>query len=294
MADSCKVFVVSPDLDTLQMLSLIVEMDVGCQAEGASSSDPAVFERIRSYAPDLVMIDFVPYDPGDEWGLLDRLRTDEATSSIPALALATAEPVAEQSLASYNVRDALMKPFDLDDLMKAIKGILSRPRAMVPPIPERAGAEALRRAANVLAGDARQIVTNWLQRVNQVEPFRSQKRLQPRQLIDAIPVLLWGTVVALRTGEYARLFGEKGAFRSAAAEHAGLRRRQGVDLGSLIREYELLRVTIWQQLWNRASEQGWSGDDVFRIGEVIHLALDEIVSIAADVYSEPKAQEPAA
>ena len=277
MADSCKVFVVSPDLDTLQMLSLIVEMDVGCQAEGASSSDPAVFERIRSYAPDLVMIDFVPYDPGDEWGLLDRLRTDEATSSIPALALATAEPVAEQSLASYNVRDALMKPFDLDDLMKAIKGILSRPRAMVPPIPERAGAEALRRAANVLAGDARQIVTNWLQRVNQVEP-----------------VLLWGTVVALRTGEYARLFGEKGAFRSAAAEHAGLRRRQGVDLGSLIREYELLRVTIWQQLWNRASEQGWSGDDVFRLGEVIHLALDEIVSIAADVYSEPKAQEPAA
>ncbi|TAK35754.1 MAG: response regulator [Chloroflexota bacterium] len=292
MDKRCRVFVVEHDVEMEGMLKVAIEQDPGCEVRTALATAPDNFDRIKEYAPDLVILDFIRWHT-ENWRLLDRLRADEATSSIPVLSFSTLEPVVEQTVASYNVRKTLTKPFELADLSRAIRDILSQPRVTVPPTPQRPGAEDLREAADILILHTRQVIADWLRRLNQIEPFKSQQRLRPSQLINEMPVLLWGTIVALRTGDPTRVFREQPAFRGAAVEHALLRRKQGIELAALVREYNLLRDTIWESLRDKSPAGRWSAETVFRVGELVHRALDEIVIIAVESYGQAESGEAA-
>ena len=288
VSERCRVFIVEHDPDALEMMRAIVEFDVGCEVAGSLATDQGNLDRIKAFNPNLIILDLV-IGHTENWRLLDQLRADVATSSIPVLALSTLDVVVEQSLASYNVQEVLTKPFDLDEFERAIRDLLSRPKVTVPTVPERPGGETLREAADILAVDAREIILDWMRRVSQIEPFRSQRRLRPRQLLSRVPVLLWGTTVALRTGAYEHLFAEQSVFRGSAVEHARARREQGLSLGALIREYELLRDAIWQRLEDKAPKGKWTADDVFHIGRIVNRSLDEIVAIAVQSYEQAQA-----
>jgi CheY-like chemotaxis protein len=285
----CRVFIVEHDPDGLEMLKSVIGQMQGCETRGSLAIDPDNLGRIKAFGPELIILDFVP-GYTQNWRLLDELRADEATSPIPVLALSTSEPVVEQSVASYNVRRVLIKPFDLDVLDQAVRDLRSAPKPLIQPASARVGAEELRQAADILAAEAREVVIRWLGKVSEIEPFRSERRLRPQQRIDVMPVVLWGTVVALRTGAPERLFEEKSTFREASTHHAELRRGQGVPLGALAREYELLRDTIWQTLRDKAPPE-WTAGDVFRVGEVVHHALDEAIAVAVESYRQAEERE---
>lgn len=257
-----------------------------CQVESALTDEnaPGHFERIKVFAPDLVVLDFVPRR-SENWRLLDQLRADEATSSIPVLAISTAEPVVEQSIASFNVRKTLVKPFDLDGLRSAVEEILSQPKVRVQVVAERPGAEELREAADSLVAEVRDIVSRWLERLRGIEPFKNQKHLRPSEIINGLPFLLWGTAVALRTEAPEKLFEEENVFHHAAITHALLRRQQGVGLGALVVEYEILRDVVWQVLSEKA-RTGWTVADVFRMGRMVNRTLDQVIAIAVTTYGE--------
>lgn len=252
-----RVYIVEHSPEVLELLQTIVRGDPGCDVQG-SLAGLDNFEYIREYQPDLVILDFV-FGRGEDWRLIDRLRTDEATRPVPVLALSTTEVVAEDSLASFNVRETLGKPFEMQRLVEVVRTLLSQPRISVPAAAPRPGTEALWEASTLLVENARQIV-------------------------DEMPLLLWGTAVALRLEEPDRLFVERGPFRQAAINHAQQQRQSGVGLDVLLSEYQLLRDVIWQTLDEKAGQTIWVCGDAFRMGRVVNRTLDGIIAIAVEAH----------
>lgn len=128
MAQLCKVFIVNHEPDIVELLAMAIAQSPGCACEPAiARTDTPItdlFERIQHYHPDLVILDFIPGHT-ECWDLLAQLRTHPATSAIPVLALSTSEPLAEQTLRSFNVHRIVVKPFDLDQVTQAIQDILN-------------------------------------------------------------------------------------------------------------------------------------------------------------------------
>jgi DNA-binding response OmpR family regulator len=281
MVGRSRVFILDHDADILDLLKLAVESIGGCEVRAHLAQQPGALGAIKAFSPALVILDLLAADAPD-LRLLDQLRADEVTSSTPVLALSTSEKVAEQSLASHNVQGTLTKPFELDELERTIRELLGKPKVAAPTPAEQAVPRALRECADILATSSREIILEWVSRAHAVEPFAHQQ-LRLRDAVDQLPMLLWGLTLALRSGGHMHLFDEGGAFRESAVEHARLRRRQGARLVDLVRANELLRDAIWRRLERRAPRH-WRSRDVFLIGALVHLTLDEITAVAAEVY----------
>lgn len=120
-----------------------VLQDEECDCEVSGTLAATInFDAIKQYAPDLVILDFAP-GRDENWRLLNRLRAGPDTSSIPVLAITTLEPLLQESVKSINVRDVLIRPFDLNVLLETVRKILSSPRITAPVVPGRPREEAL-------------------------------------------------------------------------------------------------------------------------------------------------------
>jgi CheY-like chemotaxis protein len=109
--------------------SLIVNLleDEGFQP--AAFRDPVVaFENIRQTIPALAIIDLgfgVSLPP---WNLVDRLRTDPATRSIPIIALTTSTDL--EAVRPEHCREnceLLTEPFDINTLLRLLRSMIHRP-----------------------------------------------------------------------------------------------------------------------------------------------------------------------
>ena len=125
------VMVVDDDPGFLEFMSYLLRSEhyeVVLQDQGTTA-----MEKIRRRQPDLIILDLaMPEKTG--WALLEELKSNDATRSIPVIICTAAVQEAERrrSLTSaLNVR-TIMKPFDVNDLLALLSAILEE--RLVEPV----------------------------------------------------------------------------------------------------------------------------------------------------------------
>jgi len=137
---------------------------------------------------------------------------------------------------------------------------------------------ALQQAADVLDREAEAITDHWVDRLLE-SVYRGRAELRLEDLRSQTPALVRGVAEALRRGVPEVL---AAPWTAAAREHARLRLSQGVELGDLVREYQLLRQEIWHALRQHLSEV--SALDVYDVAEQLDSALDTMATISTNTY----------
>ena len=81
-------------------------------------------ELANSNRPDLILLDLMM--PGiSGWDVLDKMKQEQQLSSIPVIVItASAWGDSEQKLRDMGAVDYIVKPFDLDDLLRRVKAAL--------------------------------------------------------------------------------------------------------------------------------------------------------------------------
>ncbi len=89
---------------------------------------------IRDAQPDVVILDVITVGGDMEWCIFSMLRTDPRTAHIPVLLCTTDAKSLEEHAAFWEGQgcDALMKPFDLQDLFIKLEQLVAQ-RDAAPP-----------------------------------------------------------------------------------------------------------------------------------------------------------------
>jgi CheY-like chemotaxis protein len=89
---------------------------------------PKTFEQIAALEPDLIMIDLA-VSVRSGWDLLERLHADAQTNRIPVVVVSTDRTILKEAQAAplrYGGDRFLAKPFDVDDMLDAVRALIGR------------------------------------------------------------------------------------------------------------------------------------------------------------------------
>ena len=116
-----RVLLVDDELTIRDALSDLLELE-GFEVERAADGAEAL-EKLRLQCPDLIVLDLMmPRMNG--WDLLDLRRNELLCADAPVIVM-SAHRQMKASVQPFNVAAALEKPFDVDDLLRAIDRVLS-------------------------------------------------------------------------------------------------------------------------------------------------------------------------
>lgn len=280
--DNQSILIVEADRELGELYSLVLR-DEGYRTEQIAAS-PEAIDVTREKRPDLVILD-IPVVGSHQYDLLDALRADEAARRVPVLVITTSPSAAEASIASYNVRGAITKPFDLEELLVKTRDALKQPtiHAEVPSDVQPHG--LLARAEKILAGHSRDALFRWVQRLRQESPWREKDDLRLSDVLDSVPVLVEALAGAMQYGDPGTFFTHHPSANDRVRNHAAVRRGQGISLGALVREYGILRDELWQMFWQYLPEH-ISKDDGAQLQKAVDGTLDHIVQVTIPAYLE--------
>ncbi len=287
MAKGQKILIVDHVLDLLTLFDTLLDQ-AGYKASG-TLMDATVMERARGFGPDAILVDLIPWH-SDDLDLLDHLRTDPTTRGTPVVAMSTVPDMLAQAVASYNVRQVLLKPFNVDDLLEktraalegeALLSLLKGPLPVVKPI--------FAEVAMGLAAASRAMVVRWVQRTAATEPFRSH-RLNLTAAIDQVPILLEAVLVALQSDNFRAILAQHPAIRDKVLEHVRLRRQQGIPLADIVREHQYLREEIRCEIAGILMGKNVTPEDTLEVVTRKDFALDTIIRLTIDVYEQEETE----
>ena len=117
------VLIVDDNEQTLTLVSKILELD-GFKVEFASNAADA-FRLVKKRMPDLAILDVMMPDMNG-YELCKSLRQDPYNASMPVLILtAEGNDLDKQHALACGANDLLTKPFNLDELRKRVKALVS-------------------------------------------------------------------------------------------------------------------------------------------------------------------------
>lgn len=93
-------------------------------------------DRIIELAPDVIILDYMWRQSDDEWVLLNLLMIDPRTQTIPLILCTGAVREAremQEHLSSMGTR-VVLKPFNIDHLIRVVHEALDRPMATDAPV----------------------------------------------------------------------------------------------------------------------------------------------------------------
>ena len=120
--------------DSPEVLALFRDLLEGEGYRVTLSPDALDLATIKRLSPDLVIFDhMIEEGPGSGWHLLQALRQDPATATLPIVVCTGAvQRVRENAALLQRLRARLvLKPFDIDRLLQAITQDLTAPLGMV-------------------------------------------------------------------------------------------------------------------------------------------------------------------
>ena len=250
--------------------------------EGFATADlaigPETLPDLVHGQPDLVVVE-AGLDPA-ALTLLDDLRITPETSATPVIVLGSLETVRAQAQAAGNVYVVVPLPFDLDDLLEAVKVALAR-----TPIEARILAQpsetdrASHQAADILAQAQRDFMLGWVQRIQTIQPFASRPDLSTREFLDGVPRLLNALNLTLRHQTPPGLLTADEDAQDRIRQHARTRQRQGIAAEDVVREYQALREVIAARL-----RKDMAADDVLAVLDQLNALLDEVVRVTVAEY----------
>jgi len=114
-----KVLVIENDRDIRDIVSLILD-EAGFNCLGMP--EPEKIEHLREFDPDIILIDeFINSKPGHRLCL--RIKHDETLQHLPVIILSTANNI-ELIAKECKANDFVRKPFDVDDLVSKVIGVI--------------------------------------------------------------------------------------------------------------------------------------------------------------------------
>ncbi|MEJ2882524.1 response regulator transcription factor [Pedobacter sp. GR22-6] len=116
------ILVIEDNHAILDVITLILQSEAYKVTGLNKSAD--MLANIRESEPDLVILDIMLPD-ADGRELLKQLRSDETTAHIPVLLISARYTEENVEHGEYKPNGFLAKPFDIDDLLDRIEGILA-------------------------------------------------------------------------------------------------------------------------------------------------------------------------
>jgi two-component system phosphate regulon response regulator PhoB len=262
----------------LRELNELILRDAGYEVEAvAPSGDPV--EHAARTRPDGIVAHVRPTEARD-WELIDRLEADPRTEAIPVVVISSSERAVTEARAAPVVRETVVMPYDIDALREAVaKALGNPPPAAVLPPPRRAPPPSLAFAGGELSRLSREIVLRAISCLQQIEPFRSRFAELSPALVDELPVILGAVAAALRRDLPPDEITAPAALRAAIQAHVNLRLDQGLELGSILREYQVLQDQALEALRERIGQAHFSAIDAFDVARVIDGYFDQIVQV---------------
>jgi DNA-binding response OmpR family regulator len=116
------ILVIEDNHAILDVITLILQSEAYKVFGLNKSAD--MMQRIDEFQPDLMILDIMLPD-ADGRELLSQIRTNEKTANIPVLMISAKYTAANVQHGKYKPNGFLAKPFDIDDLLDKIEGILA-------------------------------------------------------------------------------------------------------------------------------------------------------------------------
>jgi DNA-binding response OmpR family regulator len=279
-----KVLIVEHDTDLGAIYQMVLgELGYEAILVDAKGQEDLVPHLVRQRNPDLILID-IWGTHGQDFAVLDLLRSDPSIAAIPVVAMSTDEYALDQGSASFNVRQVLLKPFDLDDLEKKVTAALGDvPLLSLAKPTEAASGQVFQDVAMALSARSRSLIFLWGQKTAVRQPYAARS-FRLNDLIDHMPRIMEAIIIALHTSSYERIFELHPEIEVRVADHAKLRQVQGVALDDLMHEYQHFRSGIWCEMWATAKDLALTAEDVVAVGNVIDYVLDGILAITVRTY----------
>jgi len=116
------ILVIEDNHAILDVITLILQSEA-YKVTGLNKSVD-MMQHIDTFKPDLMILDIMLPD-GDGRELLTQIRTNKKTASIPVLMISAKYTPQNIQHGDYKPNGFLAKPFDIDDLLDKIEGILA-------------------------------------------------------------------------------------------------------------------------------------------------------------------------
>ncbi len=248
---------------------------------------PDSLRAVKSRQPNVILLGLGPHPALCGWQLLAELRSDKDTQGIPLLVVSNTESLLEDASRNFNVRQGLIKPFDITDLETGIRAAITRTPLLPHPARPNRPATSSADVADLIARESENIMARWVQRVL-TEGAAGSHLVSVRDLMDNIATWLMGVISVLRYGPD-EVNGQT-AIREKLHQHIVHARARGVTLSQLIRQFEILRDEVWSAVERQGVESA-SPRAVFALTETLNRALATVTTQAVAVFESPLPSE---
>jgi two-component system, OmpR family, response regulator len=122
------VLIVDDDPEIVNLIDIFLGQKGFATIKATSGSE--CLDALKNQIPDMILLD-VRMEPMDGWQTLKEIKRNDKTRSVPVLML-TANKISADAAKHYNlcIDDYITKPFNLDDLYRAVDGILTRKKKL--------------------------------------------------------------------------------------------------------------------------------------------------------------------
>ena len=129
------------------------------------------------------------------------------------------------------------------------------------------------------------IIESWIAAIRQDSDIETSKSLAYKSVRDSIPIV----INALATLLSQSFDSEHQKLEDKSWEHGIVRAEQGYDVAEIVREYSLLRQTIFSVL--KSDLLANSGSEILQTLTSIDLVIDRVVSLCLEGYLEMRLRE---
>jgi len=127
-----KILIVDDNTELLTVLRLGFK-EAGFTVRTADNG-PDALKKVRSFAPDLILLDLVLPEM-DGFAICETLKKDSATASIPIVVLTgLSSQLSRFAGLESGANEYLTKPFNFDDVLTKVNGLLESTRATARPV----------------------------------------------------------------------------------------------------------------------------------------------------------------
>ena len=116
------ILVIEDNHAILDVITLVLQSEA-YKVSGLNKS-ASMMSHIETFKPDLMILDIMLPD-GDGRDLLTEIRTNQKTENIPVLMISAKYTAQNVQHGEHKPNGFLAKPFDIDDLLDKIEGILA-------------------------------------------------------------------------------------------------------------------------------------------------------------------------
>lgn len=280
---TARVLLVEPN-PALRELNETILQEAGCTVETPPDGVDAVAFAMQSHPQGIVL--GIHYNAPQGEHILDQLQANPTTRDIPVVVTATTAQIAAHARATPIARYTIVEPYDIQQLENAVCRALKNPppAATLPPASQPTPA-AIAFATEELAKHARFIVLAAISELQGTEPYNARLPELTPGMVDNLGVIFSAINEGVKRSLPPTRVYTVPAVQQAMDEHVALRKSQGIDLPSIIREYQTLCEHIGRFLQTLVGQDHFTAQDVVQIDQVVQRYLAELVRRAVQCFA---------